>query len=210
MMHAPLFALRTSSVRDVHCIYLPPTITHGWGGPVPGMAFRPKMTHAIPTCCQVASRTTSVRGVYCRYLHPTISTWLGWARSGHGVPPGDDSRYPHLLSAAAAEENPAYPLRCLLGQKCDWCQLRPRLCKWGPWIQRNMKSHSTSALVGALICRVVAIADPPVLKHWVHVRSSLGSQVGRSLVILHLHGARKRQRGRSVCPSWGLTGRLSI
>ena len=131
------------------------------------MAFRPGMTHAIPTCCQVASRTTSGRGVYCRYLHPTISTWLGWARSGHGVPPGDDSRYPHLLSAAAAEENPAYPLRCLLGQKCDWCQLRPRLCKWGPWIQRNMKSHSASALVGALICRAVAIADPPVLKHWV-------------------------------------------
>ena len=98
MMHAPLFALRTSSVRDVHSIYLPPTITHGWGGPVQGMAFRPGMTHAIPTCCQVASRTTSVRGVYCRYLHPTISTWLGWARSGHGVPPGDDSHEPYLLS----------------------------------------------------------------------------------------------------------------
>ena len=80
-------------------LYLPPpTITHGWGGPVPGMAFRPGMTHAIPTCCQVASRTTSVRGVYCMYLHPTISTWLGWARSGHGVPPGDDSHDPCLLS----------------------------------------------------------------------------------------------------------------
>ena len=163
MMHAPLFALRTSSVRDVHSIYLPPTITHGWGGPVPGMAFRPGMTHAIPTCCQQLLRR----------------------------------RTPLTLCGACWD-------------KCDWCQLRPRLSKWGPWIQRNMKSHSTSALVGALICRVVAIADPPVLKHWVHVRSSLGSQVGRSLVILHLHGARKRQRGRSVCPSWGLTGRLSI
>ena len=182
--------------------------------PVSGIIlFSPtiKCMHRTHDACPPVCFEDQLRPRCPFYLPPPHHhTWLGWARSGHGVPPGDDSRYPHLLSAAAAEENPAYPLRCLLGQECDWCQLRPRLCKWGPWIQRNMKSHSTSALVGALICRVVAIADPPVLKHWVHVRSSLGSQIGRSLVILHLHGARKRQRGRSVCPSWGLTGRLSI
>ena len=56
MMHVPLFASRTTSVRGVHCSrYLHPAISPGWGGPVPGMAFRPGMTHAIPTCCQFAS-----------------------------------------------------------------------------------------------------------------------------------------------------------
>ena len=173
-MHAPLFAWRTSSVRDVHCIYLPPPSHMAGVGPFRAWRSAPGMTHAIPTCCQVASRTTSVRGVYCMYLHPTISTWLGlgpfrawrtargmthtipaccqfasdghlrprvsivgtsyscapppishgweWARSGHGVPPGDGglTLSPPAVSSCCGGE-PRLPFAVLAGTNVIGC-----------------------------------------------------------------------------------------
>ena len=134
-------------VRGVHCMYLHPTIPHGWGGPVPGMAFRAGMTHAIPTCCQFASGPPPSE-VSILYVPPSHHhTWLAWPRSGHGISFGDESRYPTCCQQLLRRRTPL--THCgACWDKCDWCQLRPRLCKWGLWIQRHRKPHSTSALVG--------------------------------------------------------------
>ena len=165
MMHAPLFVLRTSSVRDVHSIYLPPTITHGWGGPVQGMAFRPGMTHAIPTCWLLPGPPPSEVSIVGTSTPPFQHGWVGPV-PGMAYRPGMTHAIPTCCQQLLRRRTPL-TLCGACWDKCDWLQLRPPLCKWGPWIQRNMKPHSTSALVGALIWRVVAIADPPVLKHWV-------------------------------------------